>query len=72
VDRECRRFLKILIVGIAAIVAVIVFGTIVQNTTGFPLPQGVCIAILLLFVLVTLFLGSQRAATNHNFIVDDA
>jgi len=72
VDRDRDRFLKTLIVGIAAIAALIVVGTIFQNTTGFPLPQGVCIGILLLIVLVPLFQNGQRAANHHNFVLDNA
>jgi Predicted membrane protein len=72
VDRDRDRFIKTLIVGIAAIAALIVVGTIFQNTTGFPLPQGVCIGILLLIVLVPLFQNGQRAANHHNFVLDNA
>lgn len=72
VDRDRSRFIKTLILGTLAIVAVIAVGTILQNTQGFPLPQGICMGILLLFVLVPLFLGGQRAATHHNFVLDSA
>ena len=72
VDHDRGHFIKILIVGIAAIAALIVVGNIFQNTTGFPLPQGVCIGILLLFVLVPLFQNGQKAALNHNFVLDNA
>jgi len=72
VDRDRGRFIKILIIGVAAIIAVVMFGTFLQNTTGFPLPQGVCMFILLLFVLVPLFLAGQRAANHHNFVIDNA
>lgn len=72
VDQDRERFIKTLIIGIAAIAAIIVVGTIFQNTTGFPLPQGLCIGILLLLVLVPLFRNGQRAAFHHNFVVDNA
>jgi uncharacterized membrane protein len=72
VDQDRDRFLKTLIIGIAAIAAMIVVGTIFQNTRGFPLPEGLCTGILLLFVLVPLFLKGQRAATQHNFVLDNA
>lgn len=72
VNQDRGRFIKTLIVGIAAIAALIVLGTIIQNTTGFPLPQGVCIGILLLIVLVPLFLNGQKAALHHNFVQDNA
>ena len=72
VDHDRAHFIKVLIVGIAAIAALIVVGNIFQNTTGFPLPQGVCIGILLLFVLVPLFQNGQKAALNHNFVLDNA
>jgi len=72
VDQDRERFIKTLIMGIAAIAALVVVGTIIQNTTGFPLPQGACIGILLLFVLVPLFQKGQKAAIQHNFVLDSA
>jgi len=72
VDRDRERFIKTLIIGIAAIAALIVLGTIFQNTTGYPLPQGLCIGILLLIVLVPLFQNGQKAANHHNFVLDNA
>ena len=72
VGQDRGRFIKTLLVGIAAIAASIVVGTLFQNTTGFPLPQGVCTGILLLIVLVPLFQSGQRAANHHNFVLDNA
>jgi len=72
VDRDRGRFIKTLIVGIAAIAALTVLGSIFQNTKGFPLPQGLCIGILLLIVLVPLFRRGQKAALHHNFVLDNA
>jgi hypothetical protein len=72
VDRDRARFIKTLLIGIAAIAAMIVFGNIFQNTTGFPLPKGVCIGILILIVLVPLFLNGQKTAIQHNFVIDNA
>ena len=72
VDQDRGRFIKTLIIGIAAIAALGVVGTILQKTTGFPMPQGLCIGILLLIVLVPLFLNGQKAAIHHNFVIDNA
>jgi hypothetical protein len=72
VDQDRGRFIKTLIVGIAAITALIVLGNFLQATTGFPLPQGVCTGILLLMVLVPLFRNGQKAALHHNFVTDNA
>ena len=72
VDQDRERFIKTLIIGIAAIAALVVVGNILQSTTGFPLPQGLCIGILLLIVLVPLFQKGQRAAIHHNFVQDNA
>lgn len=72
VDQDRGRFIKTLIIGVAAITAVIVVGTILQNTTGFPLSQGLCVGVLLLLVLVPLLLSGQRAAVHHNFVIDNA
>ncbi|MGE5374440.1 MAG: SHOCT domain-containing protein [Bacteroidota bacterium] len=72
VDRDRGRFIKTLILGVAAYAVVIAIGTLLQNTTGFPLPQGICMGILLLFVIVPLFQMGQRAANHHNFVLDNA
>jgi hypothetical protein len=72
VNRDRARFIKTLILGIAVILALIVVGNIFQSTTGFPLPQGICIGLLLLIVLVPLFQKGQRAAIHHNFVLDNA
>ena len=72
VNQDRGRFIKTLIIGIAAIAAMIVLGNLLQNTTYFRLPQGVCIGILLLFVLVPLFLNGQKAALHHNYVLDSA
>lgn len=72
VNQDRSRFIRTLLIGIAAIVAMVLIGIILQKTTGFPLPQGVCIGILVLIVLVPLFLGGQKAAVQHNFILDNA
>ncbi len=71
-DHDRDRFVKTLIIGSGAIAAMIVLGAILQRTTGFPLPQGVCVGLLLLFVLVPLFINGQRAAIHHNFVLDNA
>ncbi len=72
VDRDRWRFIRTLIVGVAAIAAVLLLGILLQNTTDFPLPQGLCPGILLLMVLVPLFLRGQQAANQHNFTLDSA
>ncbi len=71
-DHDRERFVKTLIIGIAAMAAMIVLGTVLQKTTGFPLPQGICVGLLLLFVLVPLFRSGQKAALHHNFVMDNA
>jgi len=72
VDQDRERFIKTLVVGIAAIAAMIVVGIVLQKTTGFPLPQGLCVGMLLLIVLVPLFLNGQKAAVHHNFVIENA
>ena len=72
VDRDRARFLKTLIVGVVAIAALSMVGIIFQNSTGYPLPQGLCIGVLLLFVAVPLFRNGQKAAFHHNFVLDNA
>jgi hypothetical protein len=72
VDKDRGRFIKTLIIGVAALAAMIVIGTIFQRTTGFPLPQGLCMGFLLLLVLVPLFRRGQQAAIHHNFLLGNA
>jgi hypothetical protein len=72
VDEDRGHFIKTLLIGIAAILAMVVVGTILQKTTGFPLPQGACVGMLLLIVLVPLFRNGQKAASHHNFVMDNA
>ena len=72
VNQDLKRFLKSLIIGIVALTVMIVIGSYFQNTTGSPLPQGVCAGILLLIVLVPLFLNGHKAAIQHNFIIANA
>lgn len=72
VNRDGRRFIKTLIIGIAAIVILIILGNIIQHTTGFPLPQGLCIGALLLIALVPLFVKGQKAAMHHNLMLNNA
>lgn len=72
VDQDRSRFIKTLLIGVAAIAALIVMGTMFQNTTGFPLPQGLCTGVLLLFVLVPLFRKGQKAAHQRNSRLENA
>lgn len=72
VNRDRDHFVKTLLIGVAVMAALILIGNIMQNTTGFPLPQGLCVGILLLFVLVPLFRKGQQAAVQHNFVLDNA
>lgn len=70
VNQDRSRFIKTLLIGIAVIAALIVVGTVFQNTTGFPLPQGLCTGILLLLVLVPLFQKGQKAALQYNSVLE--
>ena len=72
VGQDRGRFIKTLIIGIAAIATLIILGNIIQNTTGFPLPQGLCVGILLLIALVPLFLNGQKTAIHHNLVLNNA
>lgn len=72
VDQDRGRFIKSLLIGIAAIAAMIVAGAIFQTTAGFPVTQGICTGILLLIVLVPLFLKGHKAAQQHNSGLENA
>ena len=72
VSNDRGRFIKTLIIGVAAIAVMVLIGNAIQQTQGFPLPQGLCMGILLLIVLVPLFLNGQKAANQHNFVQDNA
>ena len=72
VDQDRGRFIKTLVAGGVAIVAMTGLGVIIQRTTGFPFPPGLCIGILLLPVFVILFRNGQKAASHRNFVLDNA
>jgi hypothetical protein len=72
VSQDRGRFIKTLIIGIAALAAMIVIGSLFQRISRFPVPQSVCTGMLLLLVLVPLFRSGQKAATYHNFRLDNA
>jgi len=72
VENDRIRFIKMLFVGFAAYAAAIFGGKALQHTPGFPLPQGLCVGILLLIVCVPLFLTGQKFANRHNMVLDSA
>lgn len=72
VSGDRNRFIKVLIIGVVALVVVLFGGSALQRTPGYPLPQGLCIGVLLLFVYVPLFLSGQKIANQHNMVVDSA
>lgn len=72
VDKDRARFLRALMIGITAFVAMIVLGSILQRAGGFPLPQSMCPAMLLLVILIPLFLSGQKVAKRHNSMRDKA
>jgi hypothetical protein len=72
VDNDRGHFIRSLIIGVAAIAVMVMIGNAIQHTQGYPLPQGLCMGILLLIVLVPLFQNGQKAANQHNFVIDSA
>jgi uncharacterized membrane protein len=72
VNQDRERFIKTLIVGVLAIAAILVLGSVIPNTKRFPVPQGVCVGILLLIVLVPLFVNGMNAASRYNFAQHNA
>lgn len=72
VDNDRGRFIKTIIGGIAAITVMVLLGNAIQNSKGYALPQGLCMGILLLIVLVPLFLSGQKTANHHNMVIDNA
>lgn len=72
VDKDRGRFIKTLIIGIVVVAVMVMVGNVFQRTIGFPLPQGLCTGILLLFILVPLFRNGHKTAIQHNFVLDNA
>jgi len=72
VDNDRGRFTKTLIGAIAAIVVMVLLGNAIQHSKGYSLPQGLCMGILLLIVLVPLFLSGQKTANRHNLVTGNA
>ena len=72
VNRDAKPFAITLIVSSAIIAGFIWIGSAFQSAPNFPLPQGVCVGALLLIVLIPLFLSGQKAAVQHNFVIENA
>lgn len=70
VDNDRSRFIKTLAGGVLLIIAMVFLGNAIQGIRGYSLPQGLCISILLLIVLVPLFLIGQKTAHLHNNKID--
>lgn len=66
VNHDWGRFMGAFALGVVAFVAAILMGNIVQSARGFALPQGVCMGILLMAVVVVLFLSGHRTASSRN------
>jgi len=50
----------------------VLLGNAIQHSKGYSLPQGLCMGILLLIVLVPLFLSGQKTANRHNLVTGNA
>lgn len=71
IRKEWRKFV-LTFVSVELVLAIVIWlGISIQSARYFNLPQGLCPGILALFVLVPLFIAGQRAATEHNKILED-
>jgi hypothetical protein len=68
-----KEWLKFILtfVGLELVLAIVIwFGSSLQNTRSFGIPQGLCPGALALFVLVPLFVSAMKATTEYNKILD--
>ena len=68
-----KEWLKFILtfVGLELVLAIVIwFGSSLQNTRSFGIPQGLCPGVLALFVLVPLFVSGMKATTEYNKILD--
>ena len=66
VNHDWGRFMGAFALGVVAFVIAVLMGNIVQSARGFALPQGVCMGILLMAVVVVLFLSGHKTASSRN------
>ena len=66
VNHDWGRFVGAFALGAVAFAAAILMGNVVQSARGFALPQGACMGILLMIVVVVLFLSGHRTASSRN------
>lgn len=71
IRKEWRKFI-LTFVGVELVLAIFIWlGISIQSARYFNALQGLCPGILALFVMVPLFIAGQRAATEHNKILED-
>jgi len=70
IKKEWLKFI-LTFVGLELVLAIVIwFGSSLQNTRSFAIPQGLCPGALALFVLVPLFVSGMKATTEYNKILD--
>lgn len=71
-NKDWGMFSLTFVLGAVAWVAALWGGNLIQNSRGYALPQGVCMGVLLMTVIVVLFLSGHRTATERNLEVNTA
>jgi uncharacterized SAM-binding protein YcdF (DUF218 family) len=72
INMDWGRFIRTFLTGVGILVAAIVGGNLIQNTKGYPLPQGICTGAALTVVVIVLFMGGLRTARERNSERNDA
>jgi len=66
VNHDWGRFAGAFVLGVAAFVAAIWGGNVVQSARAYAMPQGMCMGIMLMAITAVLFLSGQKTAKERN------
>jgi len=72
VNHNWSRFVGTLVAGVAAFVAAVWVGNLVQGARGYFMAQGVCMGLMLMAVFVVLFLSGHKTAQDRNAEINTA
>ena len=72
VNNDKAKFFRAFVFGAIALTVAVLLGSLIQNTRGYSLPQGVCMGSLVTAVAAVLFISGRRVAGERNSEKDNA
>ena len=69
VNNDRAKFIRAFVVGAIALTVAVLLGSLIQNTRGYSLPQGVCMGSLVTAVAAVLFISGRKVAGECGAIV---